>query len=303
MNKIVIIGCGNVGMAYAYSLLNQCLDIQELVLIDTDTEKLPGKVADLNHSIYNLNCSTKLISGNYSDCNDADMICITAGPSQSHLKSSRMEDLHKANSILKNIISEVNKTNFSGFYLIATNPLDVMTYVTWKYSNSDPFKVIGSGTLLDTARLRFVLSEKYNKPITEITGYVLGEHGDSQFIPWSTVNLEKLPESIMLEVETKVKQAGFEVSKSQGFTSYGIASALSRITRAIIFDEKVCLPVCSYLDDYGIFTSTPSIIGKNGIEKSNVLDLEKNEILKLENSIQTIRKACINEIKDFDAHM
>lgn len=294
MNKLVIIGCGNVGMTYAYSLLNQCLDIKELVLIDVNTEKLYGKVADLNHSIYNLNTSTNVKLGNYSDCQDADIICITAGPSQSDLKSSRMEDLHKANSILKSIISEINKTNFSGIYLLATNPLDVMTYVTWKYANCNPSKVIGSGTLLDTARLRYILSQKYHKPITEMTGLVLGEHGDSQFIPWSTVNVEKLPEAEMLEIENTVKKAGFAVSKSQGFTSYGVASALSRITRAIIFDEKVCLPVCSYLEDYGIFTSTPSVIGKNGIEKSNTLDLENNEKLKLENSIQVIKTAIGN---------
>ena len=294
MNKLVIIGCGNVGMAYAYSLLNQCLDIQELVLIDINKETLYGKVADLNHSSYNLNTSTKVILGNYSDCQDADIICITAGPSQSCIKGSRMEDLHKANTILKDIISEINKTNFSGIYLLATNPLDVMTYVTWKYANCNPLKVIGSGTLLDTARLRYILSEKYHKPITEVTGLVLGEHGDSQFIPWSTVNVEKLPESEMVTIENTVKKAGFDVSKSQGFTCYGIASALSRITRAIIFDEKVCLPVCSYLENYGIFTSTPSIIGKDGIEKSNILDLEKNEILKLEYSIQVIKTAIGN---------
>ena len=294
MNKLVIIGCGNVGMAYAYSLLNQCLNINELVLIDIDKDTLYGKVADLNHSIYNFNTSTNITLGNYSDCQDADVICITAGPSQSALKHSRMEDLYKANTLLKGIISEIQKTNFSGIYLIATNPLDVMTYVTWKYAKCDPKKVIGSGTLLDTARLHYILSEKYHKPITEVTGLVLGEHGDSQFIPWSTVNVEKLPESEMIDIENKVKKVGFDVSKSQGFTAYGIASALSRITRAIIFDEKVCLPVCSYLEDYGIFISTPSIIGKDGIEKSNTLDLENSEKLKLEHSIQVIKTAIGN---------
>ena len=294
MNKLVIIGCGNVGMAYAYSLLNQCLNINELVLIDIDKDTLYGKVADLNHSIYNFNTSTNITLGNYSDCQDADVICITAGPSQSALKHSRMEDLYKANTLLKGIISEIQKTNFSGIYLIATNPLDVMTYVTWKYAKCDPKKVIGSGTLLDTARLHYILSEKYHKPITEVTGLVLGEHGDSQFIPWSTVNVEKLPESEMIDIANRVKKAGFDVSRSQGFTAYGIASTLSRITRAIIFDEKVCLPVCSYLEEYGIFTSTPSIIGKDGIEKSNTLDLENSEKLELENSIQTIKTAIGN---------
>lgn len=294
MNKLVIIGCGNVGMAYAYSLLNQCLNINELVLIDIDKDTLYGKVADLNHSIYNFNTSTNITLGNYSDCQDADVICITAGPKRLALKQSRMEDLYKSNTILKSIITEIQKTNFSGIYLIATNPLDVMTYVTWKYANCDPKKVIGSGTLLDTARLHYILSEKYHKPITEVTGLVLGEHGDSQFIPWSTVNVEKLPESEMIDIANRVKKAGFDVSKSQGFTAYGIASALSRITRAIIFDEKVCLPVCSYLEEYGIFTSTPSIIGKDGIEKSNTLDLENSEKLELENSIQTIKTAIGN---------
>ena len=294
MNKLVIIGCGNVGMAYAYSLLNQCLNINELVLIDIDKDTLYGKVADLNHSIYNFNTSTNITLGNYSDCQDADVICITAGPKRLALKQSRMEDLYKSNTILKSIITEIQKTNFSGIYLIATNPLDVMTYVTWKYANCDPKKVIGSGTLLDTARLHYILSEKYHKPITEVTGLVLGEHGDSQFIPWSTVNVEKLPESEMIDIANRVKKAGFDVSRSQGFTAYGIASALSRITRAIIFDEKVCLPVCSYLEEYGIFTSTPSIIGKDGIEKSNTLDLENSEKLELENSIQTIKTAIGN---------
>ena len=294
MNKLVIIGCGNVGMAYAYSLLNQCLNINELVLIDIDKDTLYGKVADLNHSIYNFNTSTNITLGNYSDCQDADVICITAGPKRLALKQSRMEDLYKSNTILKSIITEIQKTNFSGIYLIATNPLDVMTYVTWKYAKCDPKKVIGSGTLLDTARLHYILSEKYHKPITEVTGLVLGEHGDSQFIPWSTVNVEKLPESEMIDIANRVKKAGFDVSKSQGFTAYGIASALSRITRAIIFDEKVCLPVCSYLEEYGIFTSTPSIIGKDGIEKSNTLDLENSEKLELENSIQTIKTAIGN---------
>ena len=294
MNKLVIIGCGNVGMAYAYSLLNQCLNINELVLIDLDKEKLYGKVADLNHSVYNLNTSTKVSCGNYSDCQDADMICITVGPKHSDSKKSRMDDLHNSNAIIKDIICEINKRNFSGIYLVATNPLDVMTYVTWKYANCNPQKVIGSGTLLDTARLRYILSETYHRPIIEITGLVLGEHGDSQFIPWSTVNIEKLPESEMLDIETKVRTSGFDVLQSQGFTAYGVASALSRITRAIIFDEKVCLPVCSYLPDYGIFTSTPSIIGKDGIEKSNTLDLEKSEKEKLENSIQIIKTAIGN---------
>ena len=291
MSKIVVVGCGNVGMAYCYSLLNQILGIDSLVLIDIDKEKLYGKVLDLNHSVFNLNNSALVSVGDYSDCKDADIVCITAGPAQNGLKSSRMEDLFKANSIFKDIIPSISKSGFSGIYLIASNPLDVMTYVTWKYANCSPQKVIGSGTLLDTARLRFVLSEEYHKKINEVTGYVLGEHGDSQFIPWSTVNLEKIPESTMESISDKVKKAGFTVCKSQGFTAYGIASSLSRITRAILYDENYILPVSSYIDKYGIFISTPSIIGKNGIVQSNVIDLEKSEVEQLENSVLAIKTA------------
>ena len=291
MSKIVVVGCGNVGMTYCYSLLNQIFNIDSLILIDLDKEKLYGKVLDLNHSVYNLNSSTLVSMGNYSDCNDADIVCITAGPAQNGLKSSRMEDLYKSNSIFKEIIPSIRKSGFSGIYLIASNPLDVMTYVTSKYANCNPQKVIGSGTLLDTARLRFTLSEEFNKNLNEVTGYVLGEHGDSQFIPWSTVNLNNIPESKMNYIADKVKRAGFTVSKSQGFTAYGIASALLRITRAILYDENCILPVCSYLDKYGIFISTPSIVGKNGIVQSGVIDLEKSEVEKLEYSVGVIKTA------------
>ena len=293
-NKVVIIGTGNVGVSYAYSLLSSNINIHEIVLIDINMQKAEGEALDLLNCIPLTNTSSKIKFGTYEECNDASIICITAGVSQRANISSRMEDLHNASNIFKEIVKSIATTKFNEIILVAGNPLDVMTYVTWKYANCNPLKVIGSGTLLDTARLRYILSEKYHKPITEVTGLVLGEHGDSQFIPWSTVNIEKLPESEMVTIENTVKKAGFDVSKSQGFTCYGIASALSRITRAIIFDEKVCLPVCSYLENYGIFTSTPSIIGKDGIEKSNILDLEKNEILKLEYSIQVIKTAIGN---------
>lgn len=294
MSKVVVIGCGNVGMAYCYSLINQILDLDTLVLIDINKNSLYGKILDLNHSIFNLNNSINILEGNYSDCSDADIVCITVGPNQSLIKTSRMEDLHQANSIFKEIIPAIKNSRFSGIYLIASNPLDVMTYVTWKYAGCSPYKVIGSGTLLDTARLKYILSRDYNKSINEITGYVLGEHGDSQFIPWSTINIEKLSELKMTKISDEVKKSGFEVANSQGFTSYGVASALSRITRTILFDEKIILPVCSYLDEYGIFISTPSIIGKDGVIKTNVIDLEKSEIEKLEKSISAVKTAIGN---------
>lgn len=294
MSKIVVVGCGNVGMAYCYSLLNEILDIDTLVLIDIDKEKLSGKVLDLNHSLFNLNSSTKIVSGSYCDCSDADIVCVTAGASQRVDKTSRMEDLYKANEIFKTVIPSIENSGFKGVYLIASNPLDVMTYVTWKYANCEPSRVVGSGTLLDTARLRYVLSRNFNMPINDVTGYVLGEHGDSQFIAWSTVNVEKLSKINMTSISEEVKKAGFEVGRLQGYTCYGIGSALTRITRAILFDENSVLPVSSYDDKYGIFISTPSIIGKSGVVKTGIIDLENAELENFEKSVKAIKTAIGN---------
>ena len=288
VNKVVLIGCGNVGMAYAYSLINQNLNIDELVLIDVDENKLKGKVMDLNHCIANVSNNISIRIGDYADCKDANIVCITAGPSQSTVKTSRMEDLYKANEIFHSIVPAVSSSGFSGIYLIASNPLDVMTYVTWKYAKCDQYKVIGSGTLLDTARLKYVLSERKGIPIDEITGYVLGEHGDSQFVNWSNVNVSNITDDEKVEIADEVKKLGFTVGKYQGFTCYGIASSLTRITKSILFDEKCVLPVSSYDEKSGIYISTPSKIGRNGIEETRIMNLSKDEYEAFENSIRTI---------------
>lgn len=294
MNKIVLIGCGNVGMAYAYSLMNQDLNIDELVLIDTDTNKLQGKVMDLNHCIANLSNKIDVKIGDYSDCKDASIVCITAGPSQSAIKTSRMEDLYKANEIFHSIVPLIANSGFSGIYLIASNPLDVMAYVTWKYARCNPYKVIGSGTLLDTARLKYVLSQRKNIPIEKIDCYVLGEHGDSQFITWSNINIPDISNEEKLDISYEVKKLGFTVGKFQGFTCYGIASSLTRITKAILYDQKCILPVSSYDDKSGIYISTPSKIGKSGIEKTRIMNLSNTENEEFENSVRTICTAIGN---------
>ena len=294
MNKIVLVGCGNVGMAYAYALMNQNLNIDELILIDTDINKLQGKVMDLDHCIANVSNKISIRMGDYSDCKDANIVCITAGPSQSAIKTSRMEDLYKANEIFHSIIPCISNSGFSGIYLIASNPLDVMTYVTWKYAKCNPYKVIGSGTLLDTARLKYVLSERKNIPIQKIDGYVLGEHGDSQFITWSNINVKNITLNEKLEIADEVKKLGFTVGKYQGFTCYGIASSLTRITKAILFDEKIVLPVSSYDEKTGIYISTPSKIGINGIEETRIMNLSNTENEEFENSVRTICTAIGN---------
>lgn len=161
MNKVIIIGCGNVGMSYAFSLLNQNTSVNELVLIDINKERIIGEVADLNHCLAFSPSKIDIKVGDYTDCSDAKLIVIAAGANQNP-GETRMDLINKNSKIFKSIITEVMKNDFKGYFLVATNPLDIMTYITYKYSGMNPNKVIGSGTSLDTARLRYLIGEKVN---------------------------------------------------------------------------------------------------------------------------------------------
>ena len=301
INKVVIIGSGNVGVSYAYSLLNSNINIHEIVLVDINTTKAEGEALDLSNSIPFTNSNIKIKSGTYEDCNDATICCITAGVSQRSDKTSRMEDLFEANKIFKNIVQNVKSTNFNGIYLIAGNPLDVMTYITWKYSGFNSNKVIGSGTLLDSARLQNLIADKLNISPQSVHANVIGEHGNSQFVAWcsSKIGLEPIRNYLSLEemkdLEDKTKKMGFLISQKKNYTCFGIASALTRITSAIIADEKAIICVSSYDPVQKIFISTPSVIGINGVEKTGIMTLNQEEIHKFETSANIIRNA-INEI-------
>ena len=221
INKVVIIGSGNVGVSYAYSLLNSNINIHEIVLVDINTTKAEGEALDLSNSIPFTNSNIKIKSGTYEDCNDATICCITAGVSQRSDKTSRMEDLFEANKIFKNIVQNVKSTNFNGIYLIAGNPLDVMTYITWKYSGFNSNKVIGSGTLLDSARLQNLIADKLNISPQSVHANVIGEHGNSQFVAWcsSKIGLEPIRNYLSLEemkdLEDKTKKMGFLISQKK----------------------------------------------------------------------------------------
>lgn len=301
INKVVIIGSGNVGVSYAYSLLNSNINIHEIVLVDINITKTEGEALDLSNSIPFTNSNIKIKSGTYEDCNDATICCITAGVSQRSDKTSRMEDLFEANKIFKNIVQNVKSTNFKGIFLIAGNPLDVMTYITWKYSGFNSNKVIGSGTLLDSARLQNLIADKLKISPQSVHANVIGEHGNSQFVAWcsSKIGLESIRNYLSLEemndLEDRTRKMGFLISQKKNYTCYGIASALTRITKAIIEDEKAILCVSSYDPIQKVFISTPSVVGINGIERTGVMALSKEEISKFENSANEIRNA-INKL-------
>ena len=299
-NKIVIIGCGNVGMSYAYALLNQKTPVSELVLIDINTEKAKGEAMDLNHGLPFGPSKINIYQGDYSDCSDAKIVCIAAGANQ-EAKETRMDLIYKNSVIFKSIIKNVIASSFQGIFLIATNPVDVMTYLTFKYSNFPTNKVIGTGTILDTARLRYLIGEKTKVNPKNIHAYVMGEHGDSEFVPWSLakVGLEDINKYLTIEDQedfyVKVRDAAYEIIERKGNTSYGIGMSLVRITNAILGDENTILAVSSYDETNKVFVGGPTIINKDGVRKRIFVDLTKDEEKKLQNSINVIKEA-INKV-------
>ena len=300
-NKIVIIGCGNVGMSYAYALLNQNTNVNELVLIDLDKERAIGEAMDLNHGIAFAPGRINIKAGDYSDCKDADIVCIAAGANQNP-GETRMDLINKNSVIFKSIVTEVMKNEFDGIFLIATNPLDVMTYLTWKYSNLPHSRIIGSGTSLDTSRLRFMIGEKLNISPKSVHAYIIGEHGDSEFAPFSnaTIGLQNihnfLNDDELNKIYHNVKNAAYEIINRKKATYYGIGMCLVRITNAILNNENSIITVSSYDKENDIFMGIPSIINRNGVRERVYVELNEEETKKLQNCVNIIKDA-INSIK------
>ena len=300
--KVIIIGCGNVGMSYAYALLNQRTHVNELALIDLNEERVEGEVMDLNHCLAFSPSKMKIKKGDYTDCKDASLIVIAAGVNQKP-GETRLSLLQRNASIFKSIVTEVMKNGFDGVFLIATNPVDIMTYLTQKYSGLPRYKVIGSGTTLDTARLRFLIGDKIGVSPSNVHGYVLGEHGDSEFIPWSNINValqnvkDFIDEDDRNRIEEEVKTAAYKIINAKGATYYGIGMCLVRITNAILGDENTVMVVSTYDDTNNIYIGLPSVINKNGADRKINFNLNKEETEKLINSINVIKDA-INELEE-----
>ena len=295
-NKVVLIGCGNVGMSYAYATLNQRTYVNELVLIDLNEERIEGEVMDLNHCLAFAPSKINIKVGSYDDCKDAKIVVICAGANQ-NVGETRMDLINKNSRIFKTIVTSVMQSGFNGIFLVATNPLDVMTYLTWKYSGLPANRIIGSGTILDTSRLRYLIGNKLNISPKNVHAYVIGEHGDSEFVPWSnaTIGIQPirkfLSDDILNAVQKEVKDAAYEIIKRKGATYYGIGMCLVRITNAILGDENSIITVSTYDKDNKIFIGFPSIINKNGIASRVYLDLNEDEKVKLQNSIDVIKRA------------
>ncbi|MBQ2947198.1 MAG: L-lactate dehydrogenase [Bacilli bacterium] len=299
-NKVVIIGCGNVGMSYCYALMNQRTYVNELVLIDINAKKVEGEVMDLNHCLAYSPSKIDIKLGDYSDCKDAKIVVIAAGANQNP-GETRMDLIKKNSKIFKDIVDSVMNSGFNGIFLVATNPLDVMTYLTYKYSGLPHNKVLGTGTTLDTARLKYLISEKVGVSPKDIHAYVMGEHGDSEFVPWSNANIALkhinyyLTEEEKIKIENDVRNSAYEIINRKGATYYGIGMCLVRITNAILGDENVILSVSAYDKEHDIYISTPAIVNNSGVKEKIFVPFNQEETEKIKNSINVIKEA-INKI-------
>lgn len=297
--KVVLVGTGMVGMSFAYAALNQNI-CDELVLIDINHERAIGEAMDLNHGLAFSKTSMRIYAGKYSDCSDADIVVICAGVNQKE-GESRLELLSRNAKVFESIVIPVVQSGFSGIFLVATNPVDIMTRITYEMSRFDVNKVIGTGTTLDTARLRYLLGEYFSINPRNIHAYVIGEHGDSEFVPWSQAliatkplfdvinhNKDKFDMKHLHHISDMVRTSAQQIIKAKNATYYGIGMAIVRIVNAIFQNENSVLTISSKMNgEYGIadvFIGNPCIINRAGVKQVLNLSLERDETKMLRES-------------------
>ena len=304
-SKVVIVGVGNVGATTAYSILNQGIS-EEVVLIDVNKEKAIAEALDMQHSIYFMNRNMSVKAGDYSDCRDADVVVITASAPMPKDSNNRLEMLSPSMKIIKNIVENVMANGFDGVFVVISNPVDIMAYYVWKLSRLPKNRIIGSGTTLDTARLCCELSKMYNLDAKSVEAFVMAEHGDSEMVSWTSAtiggknlsdvfadNADRTKDLTKEELLQRTKQAGWDIFSRKGNTCYGIASSATAIIKSILFNENRILPVSVGLNgEYGLnnmFLSVPTIINKNGAKEVVEIKLAEDEKALLQKSADVIQ--------------
>ena len=302
--KVVLIGAGFVGMSMAYSMLNRG-GVNELVLIDIDKEKTIGEEMDLSHGLPFAPQKMVIKSGEYKDCKDAQVVVITAGIAQKP-GQTRLELAETNTKIIKEITQNIMASGFNGVIIVASNPVDLMTYVVSKVSGLPKNQVFGSGTVLDTARLRYIMSDYLKVSSKNIHAYIMGEHGDSSFVPWNHayVGCKRIkdvmkdgnhPMEDLEKIHQDVVNAAYEIINKKKATYYGIGMALSKIVKSVLDNDNSILTVSTYLENgqYGqddIFIGVPAIINSNGVRELLNLELTSEEQEKLNNSCKIIKE-------------
>ena len=302
--KVVIVGAGFVGTTFAYSLIIRGL-VSQIAIIDIDKERAEGEVMDLNHSLP-FAYPVKIWSGDYSDCKGADIVVIAVDKGQK-IEQSRLE-LAKGNfEVMKQIVPEITRYNRECILLVVSNPLDVMTYAALKLSGFPKNKVIGSGTILDTSRLRYLLGEYLSVDPRNVHAYIIGEHGDSEVPIWSLANVAgmhikdycpicKMPYNVqhLNDLFLKVRNAGYEIIRRKGRTYYAVALGMTKIVESIVRDENSVLTVSCHLQDYhgvsNICLSVPAIVNRRGVREIIKLPLDEKEKAQFQASANIVRK-------------
>ena len=295
IHKIAIIGAGKVGTTFAYALILNGL-AGEIVLIDVDKERTEGEVMDLNHAVP-LSNPVHIHSGEYVDCANANIVVITAGTSQ-RPGETRLDLLKRNIAIFRQILPQVLQYNRNAILLIATNPVDVLSYATWKMSGLPTRRVIGSGTVLDTARFRSLISTRFSLDARNVHAFIIGEHGDSEVAVWSSANIAGIPmqdfckqvgndicDDDRQRITDEVRNAAYEIIRRKGATFYAVGMGLARISESILRDQHSVLSISSLVEGaYGIedvYLSLPAVLGRNGIERVLKLNLDESETAAL----------------------
>ncbi|MDD2969596.1 MAG: L-lactate dehydrogenase [Lachnospiraceae bacterium] len=304
-SKIAVIGCGLVGSSTAFSLITQGV-CDEVIMIDINQEKALGEVMDLRDTIKYLDRNVKIKAGTYEDCKDVDIIVVTAGappkPGQ-----TRLDTLDLSAQIAKSIVEPVMNSGFQGIFVVVSNPVDMVAYLIYKLSGLPKNQVIGTGTALDSARLQNLIGDMVNVDPRSVYAYSMGEHGDSQMVPWSTVTvagksfhdiISDNPDIVgavdLDEIVAKTAKEGWEIYHRKGTTYYGIASACVGIIKAILYDENKIIPVSTLLEgEYGeedIFAGVPSILNRTGVADILEIHMSEEEQAKFKESANVIRE-------------
>ncbi len=301
--KIAIVGCGFVGAACAFTLMQSGM-FSEMVLIDMDRQRAEGEAMDISHGVPFAK-PARIYAGDYEDAADAAIIVITAGAGQKP-GESRLDLVQKNISIFRSIIPRICEQDYQGIILVVSNPVDILTYVTAKLSGYTENRVIGSGTVLDTARLKRAVSDHLNVDSRSVHAFIIGEHGDSEIAAWSGANISGIPLNDFCElrghyehleatkrIAEEVKNSAYEIIQKKHATYFGIAMAVKRICEVIQRDEKSILPVSSLMyGEYGISDvalSMPAIVGKNGVETRVPIPLSEDELKRLQRSASMLR--------------
>ncbi len=300
-HKIMIVGTGNVGASIAFAILNQRTAVNEIILTDIIAKDAEGEAMDLRDALSVAPSYVKIKNGTYKDAHDCDVVVITAGANQKP-GETRMDLLKKNVNILKGMVEQIMASGFNGIFLVVSNPMDVLTYFTMKFSGLPAEKVIGSGTVLDSARLKTRIAGYLNVHPKSVHAYQIGEHGDTELTLWSLANLGGQPLTELFDTETRanisdfVKNEAYDIIEKKGATYYGIATCVASILNCIFNDERRVLSVSSLDPFSGVCFGYPSIVGRNGVIRRLDLNLSEQEGIALQKSINSLKQA-ISSVK------